>query len=524
MFNGQRDQRTTAFRGLARRLQGLSWLASLALIGAVAYAYAGLSDVQDRAEVTEDVRVPQLILMNDLELAITQSSLQLRHAMLARNDAERDAALTDIAGKRASIAQAMNRYEQALSSANGRAKFAQIPPVMDDFWTTAERNVALIQSGQREQAFEFLIQETIPARNRVLATVGASVAYQETALAEDIAAIRQDVLLTSSSLSAVVALIVVSLLFFSFWMARSLRRRIALACNTAERVRDGDLATAIEDPIHDEFSPLMIALGDMRHALARVVTEVRSSAESVAAASLQIAQGNQDLSARTEQQASALEETSATAGLLGDTARQNAQHAESASTLAIEARRIAEQGGAAMNHAVQTMGAVNDSSRQISEIIGVIDGIAFQTNILALNAAVEAARAGDQGRGFAVVAAEVRTLAQRSAQAAKDIKLLINTSVKTAEKGTALVSEAGVTVQTVIDSIHRVTDIVADISRASAEQSDGVGQVSEAVRQMDNATQQNSALVEESAAAADRLQQQARQLVGLVSTFRLEPA
>ncbi len=510
--------------GLTQRLYALSVLASIGLLAAVVHAHLGLTEVREHAERTEQVRVPQFVAMTDLELAVTRSSLQLRHAMLARTDAERQAALSDIGEKRAAIQQTMTRYEAGLYTAKGRAQFAQIPPAMDAFWTVAERNVALVVAGQTEQAFEFLLRETIPARNRVLAVVHEGVLYQEEALAADIAAIRSEVRTVSSALTAVVVLIAASLLIFSFWMARSLQRRLALACSTTERVKDGDLSTEIVDPVRDEFTPLMVALGAMQRSLASVVQNVRSSAESVAAASLQIAHGNEDLSVRTERQASALEQTSATAGLLGETAEQNAKHAETASALAAEASRVAEQGGKSMGDAVSTMKAVHESSQKISEIIGVIDGIAFQTNILALNAAVEAARAGEQGRGFAVVAGEVRTLAQRSAQAAKDIRLLIQSSVDTVEHSSALVNQAGTTVQAVVDSIRRVTDIVGDISRASGEQSDSVAQVSEAVREMDNATQQNSALVEESAAAAARLEQQARQLVEAVSAFRLAPA
>jgi len=510
--------------GLTRRLYALSVLASLSLVAVAVHTYQGLAEVREHAERTEQVRVPQFVAMTDLELAITRSSLQLRHAMLAQTDAERQAALSDIGAKRAAIQQTMARYESGLYTQKGRAQFAQIPPVMDEFWAVAERNVALVLAGQTEQAFEFLLRETIPARNRVLKVVHEGVLYQEQALAADISAIRNEVRMVSSSLAAVVALIAASLLFFSFWMARSLRRRLDLACSTTERVKSGDLSAEVVDPVRDEFSPLMASLAQMQRSLAVLVQDVRSSAESVASASLQIALGNEDLSVRTERQASALQQTSATAGLLGETARQNAHHAEAASALAMEACRVAEQGGKSMSDAVSTMNAVHESSLKINEIIGVIDGIAFQTNILALNAAVEAARAGDQGRGFAVVAGEVRQLAQSSAKAAKDIKLLIKTSVDTVQHSSTLVNQAGITVQAVVDSIRRVTDLVGDISRASGEQSDSVAQVGEAVREMDNATQQNSALVEESAAAAARLEQQARQLVGSVSAFRLAPA
>jgi methyl-accepting chemotaxis protein len=291
----------------------------------------------------------------------------------------------------------------------------------------------------------------------------------------------------------------------------------AAALNAVAR---GDLAVRIALRPGDTRS-LMATLAAMRDGLVRVVTEVRSNSESVAAASAQIAQGNQDLSGRTEQQASALQETAATMEQLGSTVRSNADNARQANDLAQGASAVATQGGEVVGRVVSTMRGISDSSRRIGDIISVIDGIAFQTNILALNAAVEAARAGEQGRGFAVVAAEVRSLAQRSAEAAKEIKTLIGRSVEQVEQGTALVDEAGKTMDEIVGSIRRVTDIVAEISSASVQQSSGVQQVGDAVSQMDQATQQNAALVEESAAAAESLKSQAQQLVQAVAVFKL---
>jgi methyl-accepting chemotaxis protein len=253
------------------------------------------------------------------------------------------------------------------------------------------------------------------------------------------------------------------------------------------------------------------------------VGTVRGNAESVATASAQIAQGNQDLSGRTEQQASALQQTAATMEQLGTTVRHNADSAQQANRLAQGASSVAVQGGEVVGKVVSTMQAISDSSRKIGDIIGVIDGIAFQTNILALNAAVEAARAGEQGRGFAVVASEVRSLAQRSADAAKEIKALIGRSVEQVEQGTALVDQAGKTMNDIVGSIQRVSDIVAEIDSASVEQSSGISQVGQAVTQMDQSTQQNAALVEQSAAAAESLRAKAQQLVQLVAVFKLAP-
>lgn len=309
-------------------------------------------------------------------------------------------------------------------------------------------------------------------------------------------------------------------------LSRSVTVPLQLAVRSAGNIAQGDLTQSILVEGRDETADLLHALGNMQDKLANVVADVRSNAESVATASAQIAQGNSDLSTRTESQASALEETAASMEQLGSTVRQNADNARQANQLALTASKVAVQGGEVVAQVVDTMRGINASSRKIADIIGVIDGIAFQTNILALNAAVEAARAGEQGRGFAVVAAEVRSLAQRSADAAKEIKGLITASEQTVDQGTQLVDKAGATMAEVVSAIQRVTDIMGEISAASTEQSQGVAQVGEAVAQMDHATQQNAALVEESAAAAGSLNAQATQLVSAVAVFQLphEPA
>jgi methyl-accepting chemotaxis protein len=287
----------------------------------------------------------------------------------------------------------------------------------------------------------------------------------------------------------------------------------------AQRIADGDLSP-MPGADRAPAGSVLSSMAAMRGNLARIVSRVREGSDSVATASSQIAQGNHDLSGRTEQQAAALEQTASSMEELGSTVRQNAENARQADQLARGASDVAQKGGAVVAEVVQTMKGINDSSRKIADIIGVIDDIAFQTNILALNAAVEAARAGEQGRGFAVVAGEVRNLAQRSAEAAREIKALITDSVERVEQGTSLVDRAGETMQEVVNSIRRVSDIVGEISNASIEQSNGVAQVGQAVSQMDQATQQNAALVEESAAAASSLQQQAQGLVETVAAFR----
>jgi methyl-accepting chemotaxis protein len=326
---------------------------------------------------------------------------------------------------------------------------------------------------------------------------------------------------------ALLGLLVGSLLIgllMALGLTRSLLSRLggepADAARVAHAVAEGRLGTPIALRPGDNSS-LMAALSLMQDSLARVVQAVREGSDQVATASVEIAHGNNDLSQRTEQQASALQQTASSMTQLGSTVARNADNARQADALARGASQVAQRGGAAVAQVVGTMRQINEGSRRIADITGVIDGIAFQTNILALNAAVEAARAGEQGRGFAVVASEVRSLAQRSAEAAREIKSLISASVERVDQGTRQVDEAGATMTEVVSAIERVTQIVSEISTASEDQSEGVRQVGSAVTQMDQTTQQNAALVEQSAAAADSLQQQAQQLVQAVAVFRL---
>jgi methyl-accepting chemotaxis protein len=309
---------------------------------------------------------------------------------------------------------------------------------------------------------------------------------------------------------------------FAWVVARRIKQALDKAISASEQIAAGDLTARIEIDSQDETGQLLTSLKAMNEGLAQIVGEVRNGADSIATATEQISAGNADLSQRTEEQASALEETASSMEELTSTVKQNADNAQQANQLAINASGVAVKGGDVINKVVRTMESITDSSRKISDIIGVIDGIAFQTNILALNAAVEAARAGEQGRGFAVVAAEVRSLAQRSAAAAKEIKTLIEDSVGKVQDGSRLVEEAGHTTQEIVTSIKRVTDIMAEISAASLEQSSGIEQVNTAITQMDDVTQQNAALVEQAAAAAESLEEQALQLVQVVTRFKLE--
>ncbi|HQT31276.1 MAG TPA: methyl-accepting chemotaxis protein [Thiobacillus sp.] len=322
-----------------------------------------------------------------------------------------------------------------------------------------------------------------------------------------------------------ISLIVLSVLVaiaIAFWLIRAITLPLREAVLAAEHVAAGDLMQPINVRSNDETGQLMQAMQAMNNSLANIVSQVRTGTETISVASRQIASGNADLSSRTEQQASSLEETASSMEELTSTVKQNAENARQANQLVQSTAEVAVKGGQVVGHVVETMASIKDSSRKIADIIGVIDSIAFQTNILALNAAVEAARAGEQGRGFAVVASEVRNLAQRSAGAAKEIKSLIEDSVVQVEAGDKLVEEAGKTMGEIVTSVKRVTDIMGEIAAASQEQSAGIEQVNQAITQMDDATQQNAALVEEAAAAAMSLQDQASKLAEAVSVFKLD--
>ncbi|SIR05774.1 methyl-accepting chemotaxis protein [Janthinobacterium sp. TND4EL3] len=357
------------------------------------------------------------------------------------------------------------------------------------------------------------------AMRALLADVGKTESMLLTQRAAEAAALKSRttaVLLGGGAVAVLLAAVLAILL------TRNITVPLGEAVALAQRVAQGDLGSRIVVRSRDETGELMAALRDMNASLVRIVGEVRGGTETIATASGQIAAGNMDLSSRTEQQASSLEETASSMEELTAAVKQNADNALAARSLAASASAVAVRGGAVVAEVVQTMGSINDSSRKIADIIGVIDGIAFQTNILALNAAVEAARAGEQGRGFAVVATEVRNLAQRSSQAAREIKGLIDDSVDKVGAGSKLVDQAGATMQDVVGSVQRLSAIIGDITDASEEQRVGIEQVNEAISQMDQVTQQNAALVEQAAAAANAMQDQAAQLSQAVQVFRLQ--
>ncbi len=437
-----------------------------------------------------------------------------------------DAAMKRIEGKigkiRTDLEAERAAYVKLISSSKEQALYDTFAADLKTYLQLHERLLELSRKNQNVQARDLADGESARVFARMatalealvkLNTEGATAAAAES----DAAFVNgRNILLGAALMAAVLALAAAVLII------RSITRPLNQAVDLSNRVAQGDLTTRIDNTRKDELGQLLAALQSMQDSLVHTVGTVRGNAESVATASAQIAQGNLDLSQRTEKQASALQETAASMEQLGSTVKLNADNAQRANALSQDAASIASRGGTVVQQVVERMKGINESSRRIENITSVIDGIAFQTNILALNAAVEAARAGEQGRGFAVVASEVRTLAQRSAEAAREIKGLIASSVQQVEQGSGLVAEAGQTMDEIMQAIHKVSTLVSEISAASAEQSAGVNQVGEAMSQMDQTTQQNAALVEQSAAAADSLRHQAGALVEAVAAFRLQ--
>ena len=416
------------------------------------------------------------------------------------------------------------QLEKSIHTPEGRDLLQKVIAASVPYYTATDKAVSLGLANQADEARELLRTESRALQEAYFKALEDVIAFQKNIMhatangARDTAGTTGLLMLIVAGAATLVGVLLAWIITRS--ITRALGGEPNYASSIASEISHGNLAVEVQVADGNPDS-LLANLRTMRDSLAKVVATVRSGSESVAAASSQIAQGNQDLSARTESQASALEETAASMEELSSTVKQNADNARQANQLAQSASTVAVQGGEVVSQVVDTMRGISDSSSKIADIINVIDGIAFQTNILALNAAVEAARAGEQGRGFAVVAGEVRTLAGRSAEAAKEIKALITDSVNRVEQGTTLVDKAGQTMSEVVSSIRRVTDIMGEISAASSEQSAGVSQVGEAVMQMDQATQQNAALVEEMAAAASSLNTQAQDLVQAVAVFQL---
>ena len=386
-----------------------------------------------------------------------------------------------------------------------------------------KKSVEVRASGDAAASQKFIDTEMLPATVVYLDALGAFVKLQERQR-DEARSHAEEAREHASRLGMLGTIVVFGLATVcATLLVRSINEPLSQSVRLAERIAAGDLTQRVDVSRNDEFGQLMRALQRMNESLARVVGNVRNSTDSIATASAQIATGNHDLSARTEQTASSLQQTAASMQQITETVQQNADAARQANQLASAASQAATRGGRVVGEVVHTMQAITDASQKIADIIGVIDGIAFQTNILALNAAVEAARAGEQGRGFAVVAGEVRSLAQRSAQAAKEIKGLIGSSSEKVEAGAALVQTAGATMQEIVASVSRVTDIMQEITAATTEQSSGIREINQAVGGLDQMTQQNAALVEQAAAAATSMQDQARRLAETVSVFMTAP-
>jgi len=416
---------------LARRLTAIN-IAFLLLLAAMTVAiWLMMGRLITDAETVRSYNVPQLQRIAAMELNVTRVSLQVRHAILARNPQELDATLADIAEKRQLLQSTLQSLGESMTSDEGRRAYAPLPGLLQAFWVAGERNLQLIREGRKDDAFAYLVSDTIPARNRLLDPLGAEKDRQGERLSARINEVKElagDNRALTAGAMLLLAACLVGLAVYLRSVVRQLGGDPAQLRYAANAVAAGDLAARMPLRPGDSAS-IMAAMSAMSGQLSEVVRTVRTSAHSVSGASSEIDAGNHDLSVRTERQAAALQQTAASMEEMGSTVRQNADTARRANELARNASQVAEQGGAVVSEVVQTMRGIQDSSNRIGEIIGVIDGIAFQTNILALNAAVEAARAGEQGRGFAVVASEVRNLAQRSADAAKEIKQLINDSV-----------------------------------------------------------------------------------------------
>ena len=424
----------------------------------------------------------------------------------------------------AEISEVQKELEASVDTDRGRALLATIADRRKAYLESRTQLQEYLKSSDQPAVESTLKQKLLPASDTYLAAMVDLQKYEEGQANERGDVVRADVRMAMTMLALLVAASLAVGIGGAVAITRSVTRPLQEAVATAEVIAANDLSQSLHSERKDELGDLLRALGRMQTALRQMVQQVRTSTDSISTASAEIATGNQDLSARTEQTAANLQQAAASMEELTGTVRQSADSARQANQLAASAAEVAARGGEVVSQVVSTMDEINASSKKIADIIGVIDGIAFQTNILALNAAVEAARAGEQGRGFAVVAGEVRNLAQRSAEAAKEIKALIGASVDKVESGSRLVANAGQTMQEIVGSVQRVTDIIGEITAASSEQSDGIGQVNTSVVHLDRMTQQNAALVEESAAAAESLKEQAVKLANVIGSFRLDAA
>ncbi|WP_426190790.1 methyl-accepting chemotaxis protein [Massilia sp. DWR3-1-1] len=500
----------------------LGFAAVLVLLVAVS-AFA-ISHMRTASKLTDGLVQDQVRnerLIDQWQLVVEVNAARTTAAYLAVDPADQATVEALMKVSSAHATEIQNKLTELLDQPGEKARLAEVLAARTAYTGARAKVFKEKAAGNAEAAKAIYTNEMVGARSTYLAALAKMTQGQRDEVDVTANSIRGQYESARTMMIAVSAFAVLIGIGFAFMISRAITVPLREAVRVAETVSAGDLTSNIVVTSSDETGQLMGALKTMNDSLVRIVGEVREGTETIGTASSEIASGNMDLSARTEQQASALEETASSMEELTSTVKFNADNARQANQLAISASQVASRGGAEVSQVVDTMGAINESARKIVDIIGVIDGIAFQTNILALNAAVEAARAGEQGRGFAVVASEVRNLAQRSAAAAKEIKTLIGDSVDKVDTGSRLVAQAGQTMDEVVASITRVTNIMNEITTASDEQREGIEQVNMAITQMDSVTQQNAALVEEAAAAATSMQEQAARLTGVVGVFKL---
>jgi methyl-accepting chemotaxis protein len=498
---------------------GLQLVLLLVLAGIALHSIRYLVEVID---TFADDQVQKLSKVGDWQISLLQTSRQTRNVIIVETPELVGKELDALMQRRTDRRAFQEWLGKTITSEAGKASLKTALAADAIYLPTEDELIKVARSGDMVRAKRVLLDSTRPRQLEYLDTVTKLLESQKALVVNSRAAADESYVEVRNTVIGFCLAALVIGLAAAYFITQSLVGPIRRASASARLIADGNLTETMQPPAgRDETTELLGALGAMQTNLVNIVSNVRRGSDAIASASSQISSGNSDLSGRTEQQASALQETAASMEELSSTVKQNADNARQANQLALTASTVAAKGGEVVAEVVGTMQGINDSSRKIADIISVIDGIAFQTNILALNAAVEAARAGEQGRGFAVVASEVRSLAQRSADAAKEIKNLISDSVGRVERGSHLVDQAGTTMSEVVTSIRRVTDIMGEISAASTEQSQGVEQVGEAVVQMDHTTQQNAALVEEMAAAASSMNSQAEELVNVVSVFKL---